>query len=230
MQAHRATGLALALTEQAGSGSAHATNECATRLHGRKTMLMRRFTLALKVILSSVLLAACGGGGSGGGNGQAPTATLTAPANFADNLAGTITLSATATDDVGVASVEFQVDGKQVAFDFKRSALPGQSEHRELRSGPACDSGAGARRRRQHFGLGQRHGALRWFGRLAGKGSPRTRRGPTGLDLGDGDGTGARWAHLRRRAGWSLAGRQEQCPLDHAVPATWSSIRPANAA
>ncbi len=79
-------------------------------------MFMRRFTIGLKVILSSVLLAACGGGGSGGGGGQAPTATLTAPANFADNLAGTITLSATATDDVGVASVEFQVDGRQVAL------------------------------------------------------------------------------------------------------------------
>ncbi len=75
-------------------------------------MHVRRFTLALKVILSSVLLAACGGGGSGGGNGQAPTATLTAPANFADNLTGTITLSATANDDVAVANVEFQVDGK----------------------------------------------------------------------------------------------------------------------
>ena len=79
-------------------------------------MVLRRFTLTLKVILSSVLLAACGGGGSGGGgNGQAPTATLTAPANFADNLTGSVVLSANATDDVGVASVEFQVDGKQVA-------------------------------------------------------------------------------------------------------------------
>jgi glucose/arabinose dehydrogenase len=78
-------------------------------------MHVRHFTLALKVILSSVLLAACGGGGSGGGNGQAPTATLTAPANFADNLTGNVVLSANATDDVGVASVEFQVDGKQVA-------------------------------------------------------------------------------------------------------------------
>ena len=75
-------------------------------------MFMRRFSLALKVILSSVLQAACGGGGSGGGNGQAPIATLTAPANFADNLTGPITLSATATDDVAVANVEFQVDGK----------------------------------------------------------------------------------------------------------------------
>lgn len=45
---------------------------------------------------------------------QAPTATLTAPAAFASGLAGTLTLSATAADDVGVAGVEFQVDGQQV--------------------------------------------------------------------------------------------------------------------
>jgi glucose/arabinose dehydrogenase len=43
-----------------------------------------------------------------------PVATLTAPANLASNLAGTVTLSATATDNVGVSSVEFQVDGVQV--------------------------------------------------------------------------------------------------------------------
>ena len=44
----------------------------------------------------------------------APMATLTAPANFAGGLAGTINLSATASDNVGVASVEFQVDGQPV--------------------------------------------------------------------------------------------------------------------
>ncbi|MEO8524776.1 MAG: PQQ-dependent sugar dehydrogenase [Caldimonas sp.] len=40
-----------------------------------------------------------------------PTAALTAPANLAAGLTGTVTLSATATDNVGVASVEFQIDG-----------------------------------------------------------------------------------------------------------------------
>ena len=39
-----------------------------------------------------------------------PTATLTAPANLATGLTGSITLTATATDNVGVASVEFQID------------------------------------------------------------------------------------------------------------------------
>ncbi|HEX6708342.1 MAG TPA: PQQ-dependent sugar dehydrogenase [Albitalea sp.] len=40
-----------------------------------------------------------------------PTVALTAPAKFASGLAGTISLSATASDNVGVQSVEFQVDG-----------------------------------------------------------------------------------------------------------------------
>jgi len=46
-----------------------------------------------------------------GPDNQAPVATLTSPANFADALTGTVTLTATATDNVGVAGVEFQVDG-----------------------------------------------------------------------------------------------------------------------
>jgi glucose/arabinose dehydrogenase len=45
---------------------------------------------------------------------QPPVTTLTAPANFAADLTGTLTLSATATDNVGVTGVEFQVDGVQV--------------------------------------------------------------------------------------------------------------------
>jgi len=43
-----------------------------------------------------------------------PTATLTAPAAFADAITGTLTISATANDNVGVAGVEFQVDGVTV--------------------------------------------------------------------------------------------------------------------
>ena len=42
---------------------------------------------------------------------QPPVVTLTAPANFASGLTGTLNLEATATDNVGVAGVEFQVDG-----------------------------------------------------------------------------------------------------------------------
>jgi glucose/arabinose dehydrogenase len=73
------------------------------------------FTIAI----ASALLLGCGGGSDspppGGGDTQAPTATLTAPADLAANLPGSVTLSATATDNVGVASVEFQVDGTTVA-------------------------------------------------------------------------------------------------------------------
>ena len=65
------------------------------------------------------ILAACGGGGGGGDSGMtpigadatAPTIALTAPANLAAGLTGSITISATAGDNVGVASVEFQIDG-----------------------------------------------------------------------------------------------------------------------
>jgi glucose/arabinose dehydrogenase len=48
------------------------------------------------------------------GDAVPPIATLTAPADRAAGLGGTIALIATATDNVGVASVEFQVDGEPV--------------------------------------------------------------------------------------------------------------------
>jgi glucose/arabinose dehydrogenase len=44
----------------------------------------------------------------------APVADLTAPAAFATGLSGTLTLSATATDDVGVTGLEIQLDGVQI--------------------------------------------------------------------------------------------------------------------
>ncbi|MEO8310314.1 MAG: PQQ-dependent sugar dehydrogenase [Caldimonas sp.] len=44
-------------------------------------------------------------------DGVAPTAALAAPANLAGGLTGAIAVAATATDNVAVASVEFQVDG-----------------------------------------------------------------------------------------------------------------------
>jgi glucose/arabinose dehydrogenase len=52
--------------------------------------------------------------GSGGNDTQPPVATLTAPSHLASGLAGTLTLSANATDNNAVASVEFQVDGQAV--------------------------------------------------------------------------------------------------------------------
>jgi glucose/arabinose dehydrogenase len=49
------------------------------------------------------------------GDTQAPSITLTSPGALADGLTGTVTLAASASDNVGVASVEFEVDGVSVA-------------------------------------------------------------------------------------------------------------------
>src|SRR5262249_15633923 len=46
---------------------------------------------------------------------QPPIVAITAPAALADGLTGTIAFNADATDNVGVASVEFQVDGVTLA-------------------------------------------------------------------------------------------------------------------
>jgi len=45
---------------------------------------------------------------------RAPAIALTAPAHLATNLIGTLAIAASASDDVGVQSVEFQVDGVSV--------------------------------------------------------------------------------------------------------------------
>ena len=83
--------------------------------------------------LLTASLAACGGGNGGdtasatapapapspappvrGSDTQPPVASLTAPVNFSSGLTGALTLTASATDDVGVTAVEFQVDGVAV--------------------------------------------------------------------------------------------------------------------
>ncbi len=78
-------------------------------------------------VLMGLLLVACGGGGDnasapgtapapaqGAPDTHAPVAVLAAPANFSSDLTGAVSLMATATDDVGVTEVEFQVDGVQL--------------------------------------------------------------------------------------------------------------------
>lgn len=55
--------------------------------------------------------------GTGSGDVVAPAATLTAPLTGITGLTGAVQLAATATDDVGVAAVEFEVDGVLVAED-----------------------------------------------------------------------------------------------------------------
>ena len=49
------------------------------------------------------------------GDAQPPTVAITAPAALADGLTGTVTFSASATDNVGVASVELEIDGQPLA-------------------------------------------------------------------------------------------------------------------
>lgn len=53
----------------------------------------------------------------GGGDVTPPVATLTAPAQGTLGLTGSVALTATASDDVGVTLVEFQVDGETFATD-----------------------------------------------------------------------------------------------------------------
>ena len=48
---------------------------------------------------------------------EPPTVTITAPAALADGLTGSIQITANATDNVGVANAEFQVDGVSVGND-----------------------------------------------------------------------------------------------------------------
>ena len=55
-------------------------------------------------------------------DGAPPTVALTAPANFATGLAGAVAVTATASDNVAVASVEFQIDG--VAIGVADTSAP----------------------------------------------------------------------------------------------------------
>ncbi len=62
---------------------------------------------------------------AGGSDTQPPTIVLTAPANLTDGLTGTINVTANATDNVGVAGVEFQLDG--VALGAEDTTAPYQA-------------------------------------------------------------------------------------------------------
>ncbi len=67
----------------------------------------------LSACLCAAVLAACGGGGGspGSADGVMPTISISAPANLSSGLTGTIAVNASVADNVGVGSVEFQIDG-----------------------------------------------------------------------------------------------------------------------
>ena len=48
---------------------------------------------------------------------QPPTAALISPVNYADGVTGTLSLAATASDNVGVVGVEFQIDGVTIGAE-----------------------------------------------------------------------------------------------------------------
>jgi glucose/arabinose dehydrogenase len=77
-----------------------------------------RIVGAITAIAGALVLGSCGGGGSSSGSDTvAPSATLTSPAQFASALTGTVAISATATDNVAVTLVDFEIDGVAVGSD-----------------------------------------------------------------------------------------------------------------
>ena len=68
--------------------------------------------------------------GAGGGDTAPPTAAITAPAPGA-TVSGTVTLTATATDNVGVAGVQFLVDNNLAGRRGHRLALQRDVEHHD---------------------------------------------------------------------------------------------------
>lgn len=66
-------------------------------------------------IVGACLLASCGGGGDGGSRDtEAPVAELTAPEPRASNITGMMPVALIASDNVGVAAVDVQIDGETI--------------------------------------------------------------------------------------------------------------------
>jgi glucose/arabinose dehydrogenase len=92
-------------------------------------MITTRSAGWIRLVALCAAVAACGGGDDAppapapapapapGSDTTPPVVTITAPAQLAAGLANSITFSANATDDVGVANVEFQIDGMALATD-----------------------------------------------------------------------------------------------------------------
>ena len=88
----------------------------------------------------------------------APTVSLTAPANGA-TVSGTVTLTATASDNVGVAGVQFLVDGNPLGAEDTTSPYSVSWNTTTVSQRHPHADRAGPRRRRQHHHLdtGDRH-------------------------------------------------------------------------
>ena len=123
------------------------------------------------------------GDADGGADTTDPTVALTAPAAGA-GLSGTATLTATASDNAGVARVEFRVDDQIVGSDAT-APYAYAPEHRRARRRAARDPGARGRHRQRpdHLcGHGDRRGQRAAAARAepAPEPVPRGRRGPGG--------------------------------------------------
>src|SRR6185436_19042362 len=68
-------------------------------------------------------------------DGNPPTVSLTAPAGGA-TLTGTTTLTATAADDVGVAGVQFQLDGNAIGAEDTSAPYSLAWDSTQIANGP----------------------------------------------------------------------------------------------
>ena len=89
-----------------------------------------------------------------GGDTTPPTVAITAPPT--GTVSGTVTLTANATDNVGVAGVQFLVDNNPLAAEDTTSPYSIIVEHHHCRQRHPHPDRARPRRRRQHRHLGAR--------------------------------------------------------------------------
>ena len=75
-------------------------------------------------------------------DGVPPTAALTAPADVATALAGAIAIAANATAAVGIAGVEFQLDGEPVGAEDTIAPYFDELDTSRYVAGRACRAGA----------------------------------------------------------------------------------------
>ena len=156
------TGSPYSLTWTPASSGVHSLTARATDSHGAATT-----SAAVSVAVDVPI----------GGDTTAPTATLTAPADLAAGLTGMLALSATASDNVAVTAVEFQIDGVTIGAADTSAPYAATRRHQPLHQRPARAAGAGERRRGQRLALVDGAGAVRRQRRRSPPASPATRPG-----------------------------------------------------